>query len=242
MTLSDEQHIEIVGETAFVLNAASRIVAINEPNPTPGPRFWMAGTATGNRYLLHEDVSASTAAKIALLMHDEPPLIVPGAAPKHLVRYFGLLGTEKESRGINYELPNMVTHARAAQLVWSGTKDGDRLVDKLRADGMPHGLYAMGFINTGEFWAPWCALLDDGVVASVCFSARLGKRGADAGVATAPEFRGKGYAAAVTAGWAAHPALANHVLGYSTTIENVASQCTTQRLGLRLIGATITLS
>jgi hypothetical protein len=242
LTLSDAQRIEIVGETAFVLNANGRIVHNNEPTPTAGPRFWMAGCATGSRFLLHEDVSASTAAKVAELMQDEPPLATINAAPRHLARYIELLGTEKESRGINYALPEDVSIACSAQRIWSGTDEGDRLLAALASSGMPHGLYAMGFINTGEFWPPWCALLEDGVVASVCFAARLGKRGADAGVATAPEFRGQGYAAAVTPGWAAHPALAGRVLGYSTTVDNVSSQRVVERLGLRMIGATVTLS
>jgi RimJ/RimL family protein N-acetyltransferase len=242
LTLSDAQHIEIVGETAFVLDARGRILHNNEPTTTAGPRFWMAGCATSNLFLLHADVSASTAAKIAELMQDEPPLAAPGAAPLHLARYVALLGSEKETRGINFALPNDVASASAAERVWYGTPEGDDLLAALNVNGMPHGLYAMGFINTGEFWPPWCALLEDGVVASICFAARLGKRGADAGVATAPAFRSQGYAAAATAGWAAHPALAGHVLGYSTTAENLASQRVAQRLGLRTIGATITLS
>jgi hypothetical protein len=242
LTLSDAQRIEIVGETAFVLDANGRIVHNNEPTPTAGPRLWMAGCATGNRFLLHEDISASTAAKVAALMQDEPPLAAINAAPLHLARYIELLGTEKETRGIDYALPAYVLTDCSAQRVWSGTDEGDRLLTALKSSGMPHGLYAMGFVNTGEFWPPWCALLEDGVVASVCFAARLGKRGADAGVATAPEFRGQGYAAAVTAGWASHPALAGCTLGYSTTVDNVSSQRVAERLGLRMIGATVTLS
>ena len=202
----------------------------------------MAGCATNNRFLLHEDVSASSAAKIAELMQDEPSLVAVNASPQHLARYVELLGSEKETRGINYALPHDVPIVCTANRIWSDTPEGDELMAALNTNGMPHGLYAMGFVNTGEFWPPWCALLEDGVVASICFSARLGKRGADAGVATAPAFRGQGYAAAVTAGWAAHPALEGHVLGYSTTVENTASQRVASRLGLRMIGATITLS
>ena len=108
MTLNDAQHIEIVGETAFVLNPGGRIIHINEPTPTAGPRFWMAGCATNNRFLLHEDVSASTAAKIAELMQDEPPLVAVDASPQHLARYVELLGSEKETRGINYALSREV--------------------------------------------------------------------------------------------------------------------------------------
>jgi RimJ/RimL family protein N-acetyltransferase len=242
LTPTDAQHIAIVGETAFVLNAGGRILHVNEPTPTAGPRLWMAGCATNNMFLLHEDVSASTAAKVAELIQDEPPLVAVGASPRHLARYVALLGSEKETRGINYALPHDAPTACMAKRIWSDTAEGDELLAALNANGMPHGLYAMGFINTGEFWPPWCALLEDGVLVSICFAARLGKRGADAGVATAPAFRGKGYAAAVTAGWAAHPALAGHVLGYSTTAENLASQRVAARLGLRMIGATITLA
>ncbi len=49
-------------------------------------------------------------------------------------------------------------------------------------------------------------------------------------------------AAVATAGWAAHPALANHALIYSTSLANTSSQRVTQRLGLRFIGASLRLT
>ncbi len=107
MTLSDDQRLAIQSETMFVLDGMGRILHENEPAPTSdGPRFWMAGCETGNRFRLHADVSASCAAKIASLMADEPPLQHAGTRPRNLARYIELLGATKQEQALNYELPN----------------------------------------------------------------------------------------------------------------------------------------
>jgi RimJ/RimL family protein N-acetyltransferase len=103
---------------------------------------------------------------------------------------------------------------------------------------MPASLVALGFPDTGEFWPPWAAVFDGDEIAALGFAARLGARGADLGLVTVPAFRGRGYGAAATAAWAAHPALANRTLFYSTTLTNLSSQRVVARLGLRFIGTT----
>jgi hypothetical protein len=64
----------------------------------------------------------------------------------------------------------------------------------------------------------------------------------DVGVATMRPFRGRGSAAAATAGWAALPAIRGLHSFYSTSWSNVSSQRVTERLGLRFIGTRFTIT
>jgi predicted GNAT family acetyltransferase len=135
-----------------------------------------------------------------------------------------------------------VEFAHDVTLVASDTPAGNGLLADLTERGMPPELAALGFVDANEFWAPWCVALHRDAIVSIAFSARLGPAGADTGVATAPAYRGRGFAAAATAGWAALPALRNRALFYSTQRTNVSSQRVAQRLGLRFLGATMGIS
>jgi predicted GNAT family acetyltransferase len=106
---------------------------------------------------------------------------------------------------------------------------------------MPDDLLALGFEDVSHFWEPWCVALDGAEIASIAFSARLTPASAATGVATVPSRRGLGYAAAATAGWAKHPALACRHLFYGTSRTNFSSQRVVQRLGLRYIGASLAI-
>src|SRR6201999_1554917 len=101
----------------------------------------------------------------------------------------------------------------------------------------PPELFAMGFTDIGEFWAPWSAVFCDGEIASLAFAARLGDDAADLGLITVPAFRGRGLGTAATAAWTNHPALPGRTLFYGTDIGNRCSQRVTERLGLRFVGS-----
>jgi RimJ/RimL family protein N-acetyltransferase len=83
---------------------------------------------------------------------------------------------------------------------------------------------------------PWGMVVVDGQVVSICHSARLSERGAEAGTWTHKDFRGRGYAAAATAAWAALFAGSGKTLFYSTDGDNRPSQRVAERLSLPLIG------
>jgi hypothetical protein len=64
----------------------------------------------------------------------------------------------------------------------------------------------------------------------------------EVGVDTADGFGGRGLAAEAVAGWSRHPELGGRTRFYSTARSNVSSQRVTQRLGLRLLGATFAVA
>jgi predicted GNAT family acetyltransferase len=125
--------------------------------------------------------------------------------------------------------------------VASETAHGEDLLATLRESGIPAGLFDMGFVDAGEFWAPWCAAVVEDEVASVAFAARLSGVGAAVGVATAPRFRGRGLAAAVVAGWTRLPAVRSRRLFYSCGLSNSASRSVAARLGLTAFGLSLSV-
>jgi hypothetical protein len=90
---------------------------------------------------------------------------------------------------------------------------------------------------------PWAMVLVEGQIASICHTPRpLTPRTAECGVWTHPDFRGRGFAAAVTATWADLLKPGGRILVYSTQSDNRSSQRVAARLGLRTIGRTWNLA
>ena len=99
-----------------------------------------------------------------------------------------------------------------------------------------------GFRQIEDLWPPWCAAMVDGEIASLAFTTRLSAVGAELGLATAKSFRGRGLAAAATAGWTGLPVLHSRALFYSTSRTNLSSQRVVARLGLRFIGTSFRIA
>ena len=93
------------------------------------------------------------------------------------------------------------------------------------------------FVDELKDWQPFLALSEGGRAVSVCRSVRITEEAHEAGVETLPNFRGKGYAADVTAGWARLVRAAGAAPLYSTSRENAASQAVAKKLRLSAYGA-----
>jgi predicted GNAT family acetyltransferase len=92
------------------------------------------------------------------------------------------------------------------------------------------------FVSELPDWQPFVAFVGNNRAVSICRSARITTKAHEAGVETLPDFRGKGYAAAVTAEWARRVREAGALPLYSTAWENVASQTVARKLNLRCYG------
>ncbi len=243
--MTDLELLQVQLSSAFVFDGDGRIVCQNDPDRTAASRAVLSGCARGNLCFFHRDVAEEQAQEIRTLFATEPPLASRTSLPVHLGAYRALLSSGHAevlvSPGVNFVLPHSVDFASDGVIVRSDTEEGHSLYERFARDGMPESLVALGFKDVGELWAPWCAVLVEGEVASLGFAARLGDRGADIGVITVPAFRGRGLAAAVTAVWATLPELESRRLFYSTAQTNVSSQRVAARLGLRVIGASCRL-
>jgi len=243
--MDDRDLLALEAATIFELTESGRILRRNSPDQETGPRLRLAGCSSGNLVLIRHDVSERTAQAITALAADEPPLRAD-SAPVRLDDYLELLAAERRvaqcDAGLIWTFPDRLDYEHPAALVRSDTPEGGRLLARLGDHRMPEALVAAGFVDVGEFWAPWCVAISGEEIASIAFSVGLRPVSAEIGLYTFPASRGRGFAAAVTAGWASLPALSGRALFYSTSRSNLSSQRVTERLGLRYIGASLTIS
>jgi ribosomal protein S18 acetylase RimI-like enzyme len=239
---AEGERLRIQRETGFMLDVRGRLLGVNSPEGLEPPRFVLAGCAAGNLASVSAGLDEATAAELLGLAAEEPPFWPPGAAPLHLGRYLAILGAAEAEIELDHEMaPGLPPRDVEATLVASETAEGEALLESLRRGGMPAGLFDMGFVDTDEFWAPWCAMLVSGEIVSIAFAARLSQAGSAVGVATAPAFRRRGLAAAAVAAWTRLPALQGRRLFYSTRLSNRASREVVARLGLTAFGLTLSV-
>jgi hypothetical protein len=235
----DLRLLRIEMDTCVVTSATGRIVRENDPDCSPGPRVSFVGCPFGNFARVRFDVEDRIAARILEIAAKEPPWRDPDAIPRCASKIVELLSAKPESvsPGLSYKLPNDASYEHSVTIVRGDSPEGRAMLTRLADRGMPKYMVDAGFESIADFWEPWCVALDDGEIASTCFAARLGDKGAEAGVYTFSKYRGRGLAAAVTASWASTPALKDRALFYSTSKSNRSSQRVAARLGLRRIGA-----
>lgn len=241
--MSDLDLVRAQLRSAFIVDADGHIVAHNDPPRTAVDfKILLSGCKEGNVELFAAGLDRTRRVEVERFFATEPPLAQFAQHPIHLAHYAKILaGGEappKIAIGLNWHLRRGIGVPIEAPVVMSGTAAGDALMARFQNAGVPPALVALGFTDTDEFWAPWCAVFEGNEIAALGFSARLGDAAADLGLVTVPGFRGRGFGAIATAAWAAHPALACHTLFYSTQLTNLSSQRVVARLGLRFIGTT----
>lgn len=159
----------------------------------------------------------------------EPPLGDPDSTSFHLDDYADLLAreapVEHRSVGLIYCFPDNLKYEHNLTLVGSNTPGGDRLLAGLAGDrAMQHSPMALGFTAATDLWASWCVAVHREEIASIAMTARIGPRGAEAGVITVPELRGRGFAKAATSGWASLPSLKGRALAMSWPKQSIERQ------------------
>jgi hypothetical protein len=237
--------LEINAAASFVLTPSGRLLRQNDPDHSPAPLMHLSGCEAGNIARYRADVDDELVEAIDALVAREPPFDQLGAVPRYLDKYRELLSIDTpiadRAFGQIHVLPHDLKFEHNAQLVLQGTSAGDTLFATLTQHGLPRAMVEAGFADISHFWEPWCVAMQGDEIASIAFAARLGANGADIGVTTMPAFRGRGYAAAVTACWASLPQLRYRKLFYSTTRDNLSSQRVIARLGLPFIGVSVRL-
>ena len=167
----------------------------------------------------------------AILASAEPP---PG-----LERCAAILASAdsvmQRTAGPSYLIPPETQFASDVTIERS---DGSH-VERLRA-GNPGNWHPVEWDELlGGRLGPWAIATSGDHVVAICHTpGPIADRSAECGVWTAPRFRGRGYAAAVTSAWVALVRSPQRNLFYSTDADNLSSQRVAQRLHLRTIGWT----
>jgi hypothetical protein len=118
---SEVDWLEIDRRTLFILTPGGRIERENDPDKSPGPRFWLARCQEGNVFGVRVDLPDDIAAELESFANVEPPLTVLLMPPRHLERYTGLVAKTsavvRQTFGLMYELPHLLHYESRAQLV-----------------------------------------------------------------------------------------------------------------------------
>jgi len=204
-------------ETLFVLNEDGRIVSTREPNPGPGARFSLIRGVAQCAWAVHADVPEAQAAALSALAREEPPCAEFRSDPVHADEYLSLIGGEVDS-GPAFIFPQVIPGSEGVGLVTDLTQlekhfqgwSEDELPDRSPILGVFEGDHAV----------------------SVCFCARKSALAAEAGLETAPIFRGRGLGPRVTAAWARAIRGSGSLPIYSTSWSNASSLAVALTLGL----------
>jgi len=203
--------------TRYALDEHGRMRSTREPEPAPAPLFTLLRSASSCAWAVRADVPREPAAELDRLAGEEPPIQDPLAGPLHADRYLSLVGGGIGS-GPTFTFPARIEAAADVTCV-----DSLQMLER-------HFRGWTAAEIPGR--SPILAVMDGGYPISVCFCARLSETAAEAAVETAAAFRGRGFAARVTAAWAVAIRASGRTPLYSTSWTNAPSRGVARKLGL----------
>jgi hypothetical protein len=226
--MDDGELMRIQAETLFTYDERARMVRDNHFGGGAAPRLFLGRTLSGDAVRFGETLPDSVVQRLSALLEHEPPageLRAPPAAAEALRQVLeSHAPVAAHGGGPAYCFANTVAPPTEVVAI---TDENAALVQQT----FPR-LY-----RTAAARYQCMALVRDGAAVSVCLSSRIGPRATEAEVETLPDFRGRGYGAAVTAAWGQIVQAAGNIPLYSTSWENLASQGVARRLGLTMYGA-----
>ncbi|UVI29224.1 kasugamycin N-acetyltransferase AAC(2')-IIb [Paenibacillus spongiae] len=220
-------------EALFTHDQNRRLRTINEPWPgeASAPRFFLGRTTEGTALCrFRHDVPERLISQLEKLCADEPIVKDFQTKPKHIEAYMNLLQGERYTMGPCFLVPE---EAVPTMQVVKITREN---MDEVLRGGFEW------LISEIDFAQPCIALVRESRAVSICRSVRITTKAHEAGLETLDQFRGRGYAAAVVAGWA----MAVREIGkfplYSTFSENLASQRVARKSALSFYGVNFTVT
>lgn len=211
------------------------MIARTSPDLAPPPAFVLVASGEACAAAVGAGLDEPAAARLTSLAAAQAPFGPLPPSDELARRYLAAVGAGRPAQATIEQARRFQGGRRPdprVDLVWSATPAGEALLDRVRRTGTPRGLQQMGFVDEGEFWAPWCAALADGEAVALGFAARLTPTAACAGVAVASAFRRRGLGRAAVAGWSRHPGLAGKTLFYGHVQANAASAALADSLHL----------
>ncbi len=216
-------------DTLYCRDADGWLRSINELGYPPAPRFFMGRTRTGNTWRFRHDLPADVCAKLDRLCREEPPAADLATPPQNYAAIKAALHDHaplgREYRGPAYWVAEDTPPATPVAQI---TGENAELVQA----GFPWLLELLTSPDAG----PVVAAIEGGRAVAVCFCSRLPIVATEAGVETLPAFRGRGYATAAVAGWAAAVRRLGYLPLYSTSWTNLASQRIAHKLRMVFYG------
>src|SRR5438132_637222 len=230
--MDDLELMSIDADVGFTYDARGRMLRSNEPLATarrPAPRLVVGRTRAGNVVRFNADVPDALADQLEAILSAEPPLLriskgplIGASAIRDALAAYAPV--EAEESGPSYRFPDdLPPPGTETTLITQANREIARATFPWLYD-------------EALDWQPTFAVVQDGAAVSICFSSRWTERAAAAGVDTLADFRGRGYASAVTAAWSNAVRATGRIPFYGTGCDNLASQGVARRLSLIAFG------
>jgi hypothetical protein len=221
---SDLDLLDIQVQALFRHDEHGRLLSTNEEDPPPAPRLFLGRTRQGNIWRVRHDLPEPLVAALEGLLTAEPVVADLSQPVGCLSALMALLESEGRpaavSSGPAFAFPSQLSRPEH---------------DVVRITAEHHELVRRAFPTLARYLPscqPCLAIVREGRLASLCFSARNTPLAAEAGVNTVEAFRGRGYAGAVVSAWAATVRQEGRIPLYSTSWHNQASRAVARKLDL----------
>ena len=235
---SDRDLMQIHVSALYRHDDRNRLLAVNEPgdprsdDPRP-PRLYLGRTRAGHLWRFRHDLPESTIVALEVELRAEPVVTDLSQPPRCMPSSQATLALDAPLTGMwsgpAWRFPDEIPLSEREVIpVTAENDDLVRPVFPILADDL-------------RWRQPCLAIVADGRLASLCYSARNTPIAAEAGVDTLEEFRGRGYAPAVVAAWARVVREEGRIPLYSTSWDNLASRSVARKLGLVLYGADLSI-
>lgn len=204
--LSPRELLEIQATTLFRCDAEGRLLSTNEPGERAAPRVFIGTSVHGERVIrIRGDADGDLIDRLASCADEAALLAHLGAAA--------------------------TTH-RGPAFVFEDAFEPPPEVVPVTDPPRLHPALASWTVDVRQR-VPLFGVERGGQVVAICYSSRVGEHAHEAGVETAPEWRGKGLGRLAVLGWAASVQRSGRIAFYSTTHENLASRRLAASLRLR---------
>jgi RimJ/RimL family protein N-acetyltransferase len=224
---TDRALMQLHVQALFTQNASGDLDRVNEPNGASAPRFFLGKTSDGVVRHFRHDVGADVRRELEAASEDEALREQRLDAPLDSSPYEEILARSA---------PVQRTWAGPAFFFSEELPPATGTVPLTERNAELLHPYLEPWLPDVSLCQPMVAFVIDGHAVSVCASVRQTAGAHEAGVDTAPLFRGRGYAGQVVAAWAKALREMGRVPLYSTSWQNKASLAVARKLGLIRFG------
>ena len=257
---ADAELMQLHTRALFVNNADGDIVTVNEPAGARAPRFFLGTFSDGKLLRFRDDVNDEVRQQLSVAAEREVAA-ASFRAPIDSAPYQAILGTsapivntwagpafcfspaDTEKVATSVLLQNVAPQL-SGNIVQSWPENvapplsGNAGIVLMTADNAEMLLpFMKGWFHDTKLSAPMLALVENNQAVSLCSSVRRTARAHEAGIETAPAYRGRGYSRHVATAWARAVREMSCTPLYSTSWSNTASRAVAQKLGLHHFGS-----